>query len=245
MTRNLSVIFCLSVLGIILFAPFSAWLDLEVSSFFHLGEGEFHKSPLLDFIYIYGALLSVFIGTLSACSFVMSFIFVKWIRLRLPTLYITLVLIFGPGLLVNLILKEHWGRPRPKEVEQFGGKHTFHPFWKPNRKSPGHCTRSFPSGHAASGFFFISLIIAGRRHKLVWLKRTGIVLTLISCPSLMYARVAQGGHFLSDVLFSGVLMLWVLIWTDYLLHSNSWWSIQLRKRLLALPENFLQIQRPH
>ena len=38
-----------------------------------------------------------------------------------PVLCLTLSLIVGPGILVNLILKDHWGRPRPVHVTMFGG----------------------------------------------------------------------------------------------------------------------------
>src|SRR6476619_7728679 len=30
-------------------------------------------------------------------------------------------MILAPGLLVNVLLKDHWGRPRPIDVTQFGG----------------------------------------------------------------------------------------------------------------------------
>ena len=37
------------------------------------------------------------------------------------------VLAVGPGLIVNGILKEHWGRARPRDVVEFGGDHRFTP----------------------------------------------------------------------------------------------------------------------
>ena len=38
-----------------------------------------------------------------------------------------LVLLMGPILLVNIILKEFWGRPRPYQTEQFGGEFPYVP----------------------------------------------------------------------------------------------------------------------
>ena len=36
-------------------------------------------------------------------------------------LFLIATLALGPGLLTNVILKDHWGRPRPIDVRQFGG----------------------------------------------------------------------------------------------------------------------------
>ena len=35
--------------------------------------------------------------------------------------FLVLSLLLGPGLLVNVILKDNWGRPRPGSVVEFGG----------------------------------------------------------------------------------------------------------------------------
>ena len=37
--------------------------------------------------------------------------------------------IMGPGILVNSVFKDHWGRARPVTVEQFGGDLVFSPVW--------------------------------------------------------------------------------------------------------------------
>src|SRR5690606_18360570 len=43
------------------------------------------------------------------------------------SLFGLLALALGPGLLVNGILKEVWGRARPREILEFGGDATFTP----------------------------------------------------------------------------------------------------------------------
>src|SRR5262245_300383 len=43
--------------------------------------------------------------------------------------FLTFSLLLGPGLLVNGILKEHWGRPRPIAVTQFGGTQPYVDWW--------------------------------------------------------------------------------------------------------------------
>jgi lipid A 4'-phosphatase len=40
-------------------------------------------------------------------------------------LFLIATLALGPGLAVNVILKEHWGRSRPIDVMQFGGSERF------------------------------------------------------------------------------------------------------------------------
>src|SRR5207244_1595195 len=44
-----------------------------------------------------------------------------WVRHRRACALIVLALALGPGLLVNGILKPLWGRPRPHQVQVFGG----------------------------------------------------------------------------------------------------------------------------
>lgn len=40
---------------------------------------------------------------------------------RAPATLVLLTVVIGPGLLGNLVLKDHWQHPRPREVEQLGG----------------------------------------------------------------------------------------------------------------------------
>ena len=52
-------------------------------------------------------------------------------RYARPCMVIVLTIALGPGLLVNGILKDYWGRPRPAEISNFGGDKEFRPVWKP------------------------------------------------------------------------------------------------------------------
>src|SRR6185437_11604183 len=62
--------------------------------------------------------------------------------------FLVSTLILGPGLLVNVTLKDHWGRPRPIEVTQFEGTEHFVPWWDPRGDCPGNC--SFVSGDVST-----------------------------------------------------------------------------------------------
>ena len=47
--------------------------------------------------------------------------------LRLYALFVVAVFVLGPGLVVNEVFKEHWGRPRPYQVTEFGGASDYLP----------------------------------------------------------------------------------------------------------------------
>ncbi len=141
--------------------------------------------------------------------------------------YLVLALALGPGLLVNTILKDHWGRARPTQIVEFGGDRQFTPALVPARQCERNC--SFSSGHAALGFSLVAfafLATDARR------RRLAIAVAVASGGLLGLARIAQGGHFLSDVVFSGLLVTA----TSWLLHRavmvQDWSASQGRRRAL-------------
>ncbi len=112
--------------------------------------------------------------------------------------------------LINLVLKELWGRPRPFQVEELGGDQ---PFVLPGSISDfceSNC--SFVSGEASSAtWLFTFLLFVPRR----WQWPVGI---LIGFYVVFFSglRVAFGRHFLSDVVISSLLTLCVLMALRYL-----------------------------
>ena len=56
-------------------------------------------------------------------------------------------------LVVNLFFKNVWGRARPGEILQLGGKENFSPWYQISDSCSTNC--SFVSGDAAVGFFII------------------------------------------------------------------------------------------
>lgn len=114
---------------------------------------------------------------------------------RKHTVFLLLVLLIGPGLIVHG-LKDHWDRGRPRHVEEFGGSKTFSPPFLISDQCERNC--SFPSGHAAQGFFFMALgWVFGRRW--FWI---GMLIGIAASTG----RVLQGGHFFSDVVTSGFIV---------------------------------------
>lgn len=112
---------------------------------------------------------------------------------RRAAIYLLLLLLTGPGLLVNAGVKENWGRARPREVTEFGGHQTFTPALIPAAQCEHNC--SFVSGHAALGFYLIGMAWVTRQRR--WLA-AGIALGML----VGAGRILQGGHFLGDVIFS-------------------------------------------
>jgi lipid A 4'-phosphatase len=121
-----------------------------------------------------------------------------------PGLFLVILLTIGPGLVVNSLLKEHWGRPRPREIVQFEGKKEFLQPWQKGVSGKG---RSFPSGHTSAAFFMTAPFFIyrnrNRRVALAWLTG-GIAFAIM----MSIARISQGGHFLSDTVWScGIVYL--------------------------------------
>jgi lipid A 4'-phosphatase len=120
---------------------------------------------------------------------------------RRAGIYLLLALALGPGLAVNTVLKDHWGRARPDQVIQFGGDKFFVSAWRPSDQCTGHC--SFPAGDPSVGFSLAAaaFLVRGRKAR-----RWAIAGALGLGAFLGLMRIAQGGHFLSDVVASGFIV---------------------------------------
>jgi membrane-associated PAP2 superfamily phosphatase len=206
----------LPLLFVVLLAPLTPWLDLSIAHYFYdAGKdsaAHFMTAPWIDFMYHWG----VWIPNLFAILAVPFLFFKKW---RKPALVITLTAIVGSGLIAHGILKDYWGRPRPKQVEMFGGTQEYRPFWRPNFHPP-EPSRSFVCGHCSIGFLFLTLVILGLRKASKPLYWTGIALSTIFGGGLGLARMAAGGHFFSDVLFAALLLWWTSLSMDWLVWAD-------------------------
>ncbi len=122
-------------------------------------------------------------------------------------LLMLLTLVLAPGVLANLILKEHWGRPRPIDVTEFGGDEHFRAWWDPRGDCPKNC--SFIGGEATGAFWTIA---AAATVPLQWraIAYTGAV--AFGC-AVGLLRMAAGAHFFTDVVFAGIfafLVIWLV-----------------------------------
>ncbi|MBA3956884.1 MAG: phosphatase PAP2 family protein [Parachlamydiaceae bacterium] len=201
-----------------LFAPFSAEMDLAVSRYFYV-EGHFSSYPLFLFMYHYGYLIGNIVACAAAVVLVGSYLVKRWKKWRSPALLLVLTMLVGAVVISHAIFKDNWGRPRPKQVEEFGGLQQFRPFYEPNFSSP-EPSKSFPCGHCTTGFFFFALALIGKRMGNTNLTAVGFVLAVVLGGLLSLTRIAQGGHFLSDTLASALIMWYTALLCDWLIYSE-------------------------
>ena len=121
------------------------------------------------------------------------------------SLFVLTSFAIGPGLIVNGILKELWGRARPRTILEFGGDATFSPAWWISDQCDRNC--SFVSGEAASAFWLVTIVFLVRKE---W--RPAVAgTTLAFAAAVSFTRIAAGAHFLSDVLIAWLITLCVII----------------------------------
>lgn len=191
------------------FAIAATGLDITVSSFFSLG-GEWSVGKLFPWRQLY--LLDRYPAILLALSgltlVVISYKKPNLTPWRKAGVFLALFLIIGPGIVVNAGFKDNWGRPRPREIIQFGGKKEFLETWQRGERGAG---RSFPSGHSSAAFFMIAPFFIYRRSKppvaRIWLIAGSVFGILMSI-----ARIAQGGHFLSDNIWAFGMVYLIGLW---------------------------------
>jgi len=115
-------------------------------------------------------------------------------------------LVLGPLLLVNVILKNTWGRPRPVQVDAFGGEAPYVEVWRITDWCAENC--SFVSGEASSAIWLVAVAMVLPRS----VRGAATAVTIVYALLLSLNRIAFGGHFLSDVLISfGLTLLLVAV----------------------------------
>src|SRR6266700_219491 len=114
-------------------------------------------------------------------------------------------LALAPGLVANMILKDHWARPRPIDVIEFGGDQHFVPWWDPRGDCPGNC--SFVAGEPSGAFWTLAPAVLVPP---AWRALAGGA-ALAFGAGIGLARMAGGGHFFTDIVFSGVFTF-LIVW---------------------------------
>lgn len=129
---------------------------------------------------------------------------------RRRILFIVLSISLTAGLVTNAVLKNNWGRARPRDVIQFDGNLKFTPACKISDQCPKNC--SFVSGDASFAFSFFCLVLLAKRRKYLI---GGGFLILASSVGLM--RVLRGAHFLSDIVLAGFYTIFIILLFEYFL----------------------------
>src|SRR5271166_1122394 len=200
-------------------------IDLSVSGWFYQPHHGFVLHDWAPVAFVYHVVPWITWATILILAFAGAWLFLMerplWRFDRKALLFVALSVALGPGLLANTLLKDHWGRARPTQIEAFGGSRHFTPAPLPAAECPQNC--SFVSGHAALGFSLVAFALLLPAGAARW---RAITAALGFGGVVGLARVAQGGHFLSDVLWAGLLVFG----TTAILH---WWIVE--KDALAAP----------
>lgn len=110
----------------------------------------------------------------------------------------------GPGLAVNAILKEHWGRSRPLATDLFGGTAEFTPAWWPWGECHANC--SFVSGEAsAAAVLIVFTVLCPQRYRMAM--QIAVVIWMIA---ISLNRMAFGAHYFSDVVLGCLVTLTIV-----------------------------------
>lgn len=199
-------------------------LDLAISNLFYLPERQFDRSEtnLWSLLYQHGHIPATVIGIVGLFVFLVGFFSRRLSFYRKISLFLVVFLIVGPGLIVNELLKEHWGRPRPLQVIDFDGKQQFLRVWNKGVAGEG---ASFPSGHAAIGFYlcapFFFFWADGKRRWALMVLVLGMSYGLL----MGIGRIIQGAHFASDVLWSAgfIYLTGILFYYLFRFDKGVWW----------------------
>ncbi|MGO4855574.1 phosphatase PAP2 family protein [Phaeovulum sp. W22_SRMD_FR3] len=200
---------------VLVLAIFTLWpgLDLWVSGLFYRADGGFwlagNQAMAEARQQIWDLVLLVLVVALAA-SLVCCWRRGKalWGVPRRVWLFVVALYLVGPGIVVNLILKSHWGRARPADVLEFGGSAHF---TAPLERA-GQCLHncSFVSGEGAGvTALAISLMVIlsaalPRLHRGDRIAAQVILGVLVAVGAGM--RVMTGRHFLSDTLLSMLIV---------------------------------------
>lgn len=186
-------------LCIALFVAFPQ-LDLTVARHLHTPGGGFTwaREPFVRWIYVWTpwigrALLLVLAGVALAGYLKPPRVSVAWRRMAVVALCVAVI---GPGLVIECGLKPYWQRPRPVQLQEFGGHQRYYAPFEYCEECTHH--HSFVTSHAASGFFLMALGLTAEPVQ----RRRWYVAGMLAGVVIGLCRMAQGGHFLSDVVFA-------------------------------------------
>ncbi|MBI4081321.1 MAG: phosphatase PAP2 family protein [Candidatus Lambdaproteobacteria bacterium] len=193
-------------LAILATGTLAAWfsdVDLALSAlYFDVAGPEYWPTGLMppwSWLYRYGEAPAVLMAVGSLLGLAAAYTATRFRGWRAPAWIVLLALTLGPLLVTNALLKEHWGRPRPRQVEAFGGGRPYQPVLMPTFRADEN---GFPSGHVAAGFAPVALYFAWRGRRGAW-ARAALAVAVVYGLVMGWARITQGAHFASDVLWSG------------------------------------------
>jgi len=205
-----------SIIMAILFALFPQ-IDLRVSEFFYDPIKGFFLKDDQPFAFLHDELRWILIVPWVVLLGMLAYQFItkksfKYLNKKAIG-FLFVYLLIGPGLITNVIIKDHSGRVRPINIEHFKADkgRNFTPYYSLTGKCEKNC--SFISGHTSAAFFFLAFAY-------LYKSRLIFALTLAFGSLMGVARVVQGAHFLSDVIFAFIINLIILKIIYYLFYKE-------------------------
>jgi membrane-associated PAP2 superfamily phosphatase len=210
--KHLCVPLCACVLVL---ALATTQLDRTVSHWFYdATAGRFplrYSSMLETVMHLWVKYLVVLLACTAIAAYLFSFAAERWRTWRRLLLFVSLSLTLAPAAVA--VLKPVDNRYCPYDLAEYGGFAPYRGLFErpaPDVK-PGHCSLS---GHASGGFSLLAFYFVGFALRRPGLARIGLWGGLAAGMVFGLTRVAQGAHFLSDVLGAG-LICWLVILALY------------------------------
>ena len=191
-------------------------LDVFISSLFYYGNNQFMVQSyyLVSIIFrkILLPLLLIYIFVLPIISKLLPIQKIYFgYKFSFPEIfYVWLSGIITMLLVVNVFLKNMWGRARPNDILPFGGIETFTPWYKFGDSCLSNC--SFISGDASVGYLLVVFYFITKKNIYFYL---AIVLGSV----IGFIRIIAGGHFFSDIVFSQIIVT-ASILTSFVLYKK-------------------------
>jgi len=182
---------------------FSTWFYDSTIHTFPLRE-TFLMDTVLHYWTKYAVLLLIFMLAGMLC---LSFLEQELRPRRRLLMFLVLAMTLAP--LAVTILKTFTDRPCPWDLVDFGGTTPYTHLFDSRGAShaPGRC---FPAGHAATGFSLLAFFFTAHYERRRIKARIALVAGLLAGLLLGLGRIAQGAHFVSHVLWSG-LVCWIVM----------------------------------
>lgn len=189
---------------------FAAWprLDLATAALFHDSNGQFvARGWTINYLRRAGDLAPFVVYAAMVVAGALRQVALR--GLPGPTLrgiaFLSVSFVLGPGLLVNVGLKDHAHRPRPGQVIEFGGKATFQPYYRFDGGCEVNC--SFVSGEVSSAAWTLAPALLSPPA----LRPVAVAAAVAFAVAMSLLRIAAGGHFLSDAIFAVLFTMIVVL----------------------------------
>lgn len=200
---NLFFLSLIIFLIFIIFLSIGSSIDIFISNLFYIEQERF----VLQSYYI----ITIFVRKIFLPFLIIYLLILPGVSIALPlkkiyfnfkfkireVVFIFFTISFNLIVVVNILLKNSWGRARPNDILQLGGVDSFTPWFQFSNACNSNC--SFVSGDAAVGFSIIILFFITKNKIFFWM-------ALIFGSILGLVRILEGGHFLSDVMLAAFLI---------------------------------------